>query len=212
MREPTRPSGQALASVGVPVEILSPAVVRAELERDLEAFDAIVVGSRAYESSLELVPMNDLLLDYTSQGGLLIVEFQRWDYFEQSLPPFPMKLTRRDRHRTTDEMAPVRVLDAGHQAEGGLNSLGAADWQGWIQERGTYYPVSWDEKYAPWLAMTDPGEEEVEGALLEARVGEGVYVYTGVAFFRQLPAGVPGAFRLFANLLGRAPRGAEDGR
>ena len=204
--------GLALASVGVPVEILSAATAKAELEHDLKAFEVIVVGSRAYESSPELVAINELLLDFARRGGLLVVEFQRWNYFEQGLAPYPMELTRRNRHRTTDEEAPVRVLEAGQRAMKSLNALGPSDWEGWIQERGTYYPVSWDPHYSPWLSMADPGEEEVQGALLEANVGEGVYIYTGVAFFRQLPAGISGAFRLFANLLGRAPRAVEVGR
>jgi hypothetical protein len=98
----------------------------------------------------------------------------------------------------------VRVLAPEHLALTAPNPIGASDWEGWVQERGLYYPQSWDPLVTPLLAMADPGKEELEGALLVAPYGRGTYVYTGLAFFRQLPAGVPGAYRLFANLLALA--------
>jgi hypothetical protein len=103
--------------------------------------------------------------------------------------------------RVTKENAPVRILDPTSPAVSVPNRLGAADWAGWVQERGLYFAHSWDPAYRPVLEMHDTGGTPLEGGLLVAKVGQGTYVYTGLAFFRQLPAGVPGAFRLFANLL-----------
>jgi hypothetical protein len=140
-----------------------------------------------------------------------VVQFQRWEYFEQGLAPLAMDIPRRGAGRTTDPQAPVRLLEPEHPAFTAPNRLEDADWEGWVQERGLYYPSSWDGRLTPLLALADPGQEEHTGALLVAPVGEGTYVYTGLAFFRQLPAGVPGAYRLFANLLGQgvARRGSE---
>jgi len=107
----------------------------------------------------------------------------------------------------TDETAPVTVVAADHPALLRPNRIGAEDWEGWVQERGLYFARTWDAAYQPLLETHDPDEAPLEGGLLVAAVGKGTYVYTGLSFFRQLPAGVPGAFRLFANLLAlRAPR------
>jgi LmbE family N-acetylglucosaminyl deacetylase len=192
---------EALLGVGVPLELLTPDQLAL---RDLGGYDALVVGPRAYESSPALAEANAALLDYVRRGGLLIVQFQRWEYFQQGMAPIPMTLERRGAGRTTDETAPVRVLTPDHVALLSPNALGDRDWEGWVQERGLYYPQSWDPLYTPLLAMADPGGEELSGSLLVAPYGRGTYVYTGLAFFRQLPAGVPGAYRLFANLLGLA--------
>jgi hypothetical protein len=110
--------------------------------------------------------------------------------------------------RVTDETAPVSILAPDHPAMLRPNALGQDDWDDWVQERGLYFARTWDPEFAPLLETHDPGEAPLEGGLLVASVGKGTYVYTGLSFFRQLPAGVPGAFRLFANLLAlRAPRG-----
>jgi hypothetical protein len=106
--------------------------------------------------------------------------------------------------RVTDETAPVRVLVPAHSVFRVPNRIGPEDWAGWVQERGLYFAHSWDRAYVPLLETHDPGEGPLEGCLLVARVGKGTYVYTGLAFFRELPAGVPGAYRLFANLLALA--------
>jgi hypothetical protein len=103
--------------------------------------------------------------------------------------------------RVTDENAPVRMVNPAHPAMRVPNHLGSADWRDWVQERGLYFARSWDPAYTPLLETHDPGEVPLEGGLLVARLGRGTYVYTGLSFFRQLPASVPGAFRLFANLL-----------
>jgi hypothetical protein len=192
---------EALLGVGVPLELLEPEELAL---RDLGGFDAIVVGPRAYESSPALADANPALLDFVRRGGLLLVQFQRWEYFQQGMAPVPMTMERRGAGRTTDETAPVRVLAPEHLGLTAPNPIAASDWEGWVQERGLYYPQSWDPLVTPLLAMADPGKEELEGALLVAPHGRGTYVYTGLAFFRQLPAGVPGAYRLFANLLALA--------
>jgi hypothetical protein len=111
--------------------------------------------------------------------------------------------------RVTDEAAPVRVLDPASPVFTTPNRIGDADWRGWVQERGLYFAHTWDPAYTPLLEMNDPGEAPMRGSLLIARYGQGTYVYTGLAFFRQLPEGVPGAWRLFANLLAL---GAKAGR
>jgi hypothetical protein len=106
--------------------------------------------------------------------------------------------------RVTDENAAVRPVRPGDPVFRTPNRIGPDDWAGWVQERGLYFARSWDPAYHPLLETHDPGESPLEGGLLVARVGKGTYVYIGLSFFRQLPAGVPGAYRLFANLLGLA--------
>jgi hypothetical protein len=111
--------------------------------------------------------------------------------------------------RVTDETAPVRVVAKGHPAVLRPNQLDDGDWNDWVQERGLYFARSWDKAYVPVLETHDPGEAPLEGGLLVAPVGKGTYVYTGLSFFRQLPAGIPGAYRLFANLLALRPQRAR---
>ena len=192
---------EALLGIGLPLELLEPEELGL---RDLGGFDAILVGPRAYESSPALADANPALVEYVRRGGLLLVQFQRWEYFQQGLAPVPMSMERRTAGRTTDETAPVRVLAPEHLALTSPNPIGESDWADWVQERGLYYPHTWDPLYTALLAMADPGKEELSGALLVAPHGRGTYVYTGLAFFRQLPAGVPGAYRLLANLLALA--------
>jgi hypothetical protein len=198
---------EALVAVGVPLEVLTAADLR---HRDLHTFDALVLGSRAYDAQPDLASVNDRLLDYVREGGLLLVQTQRTDYFKANLAPLPMSMTGNNAARTTDETAPVRLLAPDHPVLNAPNAIGPSDWEGWVQERGLYYPTQWDPGYTPLLAMADPGKEELSGSLLVAPVGKGTFVYTGLAFFRQLPAGVPGAYRLFANLLGLAKPRVES--
>lgn len=187
-----------LREIGVPLEMLTPG----ELSEDgLHRFDALVIGSRAYETEPALARANGKLLDWVRGGGLLIVQYQQYQFVRGGFPPFPLDISR-PHDRVTDETAPVRVLLPDHPAFHVPNTIEPEDWQGWVQERGLYFAGTWDDAYTPLLAMADPEmEEEVQGALLVAPLGAGTYVYTGLAFFRQLPAGVPGAYRLFANLL-----------
>ncbi|HNE28498.1 MAG TPA: LmbE family protein, partial [Saprospiraceae bacterium] len=121
-----------------------------------------------------------------------------FDLVLDQLAPVPLKLART---RTTDENAEVRLLQPGHRALTAPNRIGAADFDGWVQERGLYFPSEWDPSLQALLSMNDPGEKPADGSLLVGKFGKGYYVYTGLSFFRELPAGVPGAYRLFANLL-----------
>jgi LmbE family N-acetylglucosaminyl deacetylase len=189
---------EALAQVGLPLQLLGE---RDLAEGDLSRFDAIVVGSRAYETDPALRAANGRLLDYARRGGLLLVQYQQYPYVQGGFAPLPLEIAR-PHDRITDEAAPPRLLDATSPAFSAPNALTAADWEGWVQERGLYFAHTWDPGYQPLLELTDPGQAPQQGGLLVARVGKGVFVYTGLAFFRQLPAGVPGAYRLFANLLG----------
>ncbi|MFN0181944.1 MAG: NEW3 domain-containing protein [Gemmatimonadales bacterium] len=193
---------EALAGVGLPVEILDPSAIE---RSDLTKFDAIVIGSRAYETDASLVENNGRLLDYARQGGHLVVQYQQHPFFAGGFAPFPLAVAPQH-DRVTDERAPVRVLEPNDPVLRSPNPLGEADWQGWVQERGLYFPRTWDAAYRPLLEMSDPGGTPLRGGLLVAPVGKGSYVYTGLAFFRQLTAGVPGAFRLFLNLLEANPR------
>ncbi len=188
---------EALAAVGVPIHVLTPA----ELDHgDLGAFDAIVVGSRAYETDPALARANSRLLEYLQGGGLVLVQYQQYPFIEGGFAPAKLEIAQ-PHDRVTDEKGKVTPLDLRHPIFTTPNPIGEADWDGWIQERGLYFAHSWDAAYTPLLEMADPGGPPQRGGLLVATVGKGRYVYTGLAFFRQLPAGVPGAYRLFANLL-----------
>lgn len=189
---------EALRAVGLPVDVLDAAALA---RTDLSRYDAIVVGPRAYEVDSALVDHNRRLLAYAERGGLVLVQYQQHAFFEGGFAPYPLELAPRH-DRVADESAAVTVLAPDHPAFRGPNPIGAADWEGWVQERGLYFARSWDDRYTPLLEMHDPGEAGLRGSLLVATVGEGRWVYTGLSFFRQLPAGVPGAYRLFVNLLG----------
>jgi LmbE family N-acetylglucosaminyl deacetylase len=188
---------ETLLEVGLPLEMLDGAA----LERgDLRRFDVIVVGSRAYEIDPALVENNSRLLDYVRAGGRVVVQYQQGLFFNGNYPPATLTVAN-PHDRVTDETAPVRALQPDHPALTRPNRLGPADWDGWLQERGLYFAHSWDPSYTPVIELADPGEAPLRGGLLVNALGKGTYIYTGLSFFRQLPAGVPGAFRLFLNLL-----------
>ena len=174
---------------------------------DLARYHAIVTGVRAYEVRPDLAAHNARLLDYARAGGTLVVQYNKYEFTEPGVAPFPLKMAR-PHDRVTDETAPVSLLQPQHPALSWPNRITAADFDGWVQERGLYHLREWDARYTPLLEMADPGEPPQRGALLVAPLGKGTYVYTGLALFRQLPAGVPGAYRLLANLvsLGSARR------
>jgi hypothetical protein len=167
---------------------------------DLSRFDVIVVGSRAYEVRADLRQHNARLLEWVRGGGHMIVLYNKYELADGHFMPLPFTMTR-PIGRVTDENAAVRILEPRHPIFSTPNRIGESDWAGWVQERGLYFAESWDPAYSAPLEMADPGEAPRRGSLLVARYGEGTYVYTGLAFFRELPAGVPGAWRLFANLL-----------
>jgi LmbE family N-acetylglucosaminyl deacetylase len=170
---------------------------------DLSEFDTIVVGVRASEARPAFVANNARLLQYAERGGTVIVQYQQNDYVGRHLAPYPAQMNS----RVTDETAPVTILAPTHPVFTFPNRIGPADFDGWVQERNLYAFTTFDERYTPLLETADPGEPKQRGGQLYARVGKGHYVYTAYAWFRQLPAGVPGAYRQFANLisLSKAP-------
>jgi LmbE family N-acetylglucosaminyl deacetylase len=164
---------------------------------DLARFDTIVVGIRASETRPDFVASHGRLLAYVREGGTLIVQYQQPDYVQAGLPPFPAQMSA----RVTVEEAPVTVLAPDHPAFTQPNRIGEADWSGWVQERNLYAFTTFDPQYTALLESADPGEAPNQGGQVVTRLGKGTYVYTAYSWFRQLPAGVPGAYRLFANLL-----------
>jgi LmbE family N-acetylglucosaminyl deacetylase len=204
----------ALRMLGIHVEQLDAAALNFG---DLSKYNTIVVGVRAYELRPELAGANQRLLDYVSKGGTLVVQYQRefaWDKFKYApypaliSPPVPPAkageppAAPRPLPRITDENSPVKFLKPPDPLLNRPNKITQDDFKGWVQERGLYFWTQFDSKYTPLLAMNDPGEPELNGGLVYTRYGKGSYIYTGLAFFRQLPEGVPGAYRLFVNLLG----------
>ena len=181
---------------------------QAELDESvasLEEFDAVVLGPRAYEVEAALGAANARLLDYARGGGLVIVQYQQYAFSRGAFAPLQLEIDR-PHDRITDETSPVRLVVPEHPVFTAPNRLDEADWVGWVQERGLYFAGTWDDAWQAPLALSDPDESggrlnEQLGGLLIAELGEGHYIYTGLSFFRQLPAGVPGAYRLFANLL-----------
>ncbi len=166
---------------------------------DLLKFDTIVVGVRASQTRPDFVANNKRLSDFMTNGGTLIVQYQQYEYVRANLPPFPAKMD--SNIRTVDENAPVRILAPAHPVFNFPNKITEKDFDHWVQERNLYTFTSFDKKYTPLLETHDAGEAESKGGMVYAEVGKGKYVYTAYSFFRQLPAGNQGAFRLFANLL-----------
>ncbi len=165
----------------------------------LEQFDVIIAGVRAYNTRARLAQMQRRMMEYVANGGTYIVQYNTTQGLKtDKLGPYPMKLSR---DRVTKEDAPMRFLVPEHPVMKHPNTITATDFDGWVQERGLYFASEWDEKYEALLGCNDPGEQEKAGSLLFTRHGRGVFIYTSLAFFRQLPAGVPGAFRLFINLI-----------
>jgi LmbE family N-acetylglucosaminyl deacetylase len=215
----SEPVPDALRMLGIQVDLLD---AQALAFRDLSKLDAIVVGVRAYELRPDLPGANQRLLDYASKGGTLLVQYQRdfaWD--RASFAPYPALISPpappakeganpapRPLPRITNENSPVKFLKPNDPLLNRPNKITQSDFKGWMQERGLYFWTQFDPKYTPLLGMNDPGEPDQNGALVYARYGKGVYIYTGIAFFRQLPEGIPGAYRLFVNLLSasRQPR------
>ncbi len=164
---------------------------------DLSRFGTIVVGIRASETRPDFVAHNQRLMDYVKNGGVLLVQYQRPEYAQKKLVPFPTQMGS----RVVDENAKVTILDPINPVFNFPNKITEADFDGWVQERDLYNFDNFDAAYKPLLESHDAGEPENKGGLVVAELGRGKYVYCSYAFFRQLPAGVPGAYRLFANLL-----------
>jgi len=189
----------AIRQLGVQVELLDENRVR---DGDFAGFDAIVLGVRAYEARADVRAASAQLLDFARAGGVVIAQYNRESL--GSLPPLPLEVGRTN-PRVADERAPVRMLAPDAPAFTSPNRIGPADFDGWVQERGLYFGETWDDAYWPLLEMNDPGESPQRGSLLVAPVGDGLFVYTALSFFRQWSDGVPGAYRLFANLISLEP-------
>jgi hypothetical protein len=166
---------------------------------DLSGYDAIVTGVRAYNSRDALKRSSRRLLDYVEAGGTLVVQYNTADRtLDPDFAPYPLEIGR---DRVTVEGAPVERVDPESPLLHAPNRITDGDFEGWVQERGLYFASKWGPEYRTVLAAADPGETPAAGGLLWARYGKGIFIYTGYAFFRQLPAGVPGAYRLFVNLV-----------
>jgi len=205
---------ESLAALGVKFTLIS---ADSLMSGALHRFNTVVIGPRAWETEPALSEHNDRLLAWVREGGTVVVQYQQLQYLRGDYAPFPLSLAEKvgaavpvrvAAPRVAEEDAKVTVLDAANRVFQSPNPITALDWQGWVQERGLYFPRSWAEEWIPLLEMADAGEPPQRGALLIAKCGRGTYVYTGLSFFRELPAAVPGAARLFMNLLalGR-PRG-----
>jgi hypothetical protein len=165
----------------------------------LSQYDAIIVGVRAYNTNPRMKYWQSHLMDYVSNGGTMLVQYNvNSPLVTNNLGPFPFSLSR---DRVTDENAAVTFLQPDDAVMHYPNEITSADFSGWVQERGLYFPANIDKAYKKLFSMNDKGESPLDGSTIMAQYGKGRYVYTGLAFFRELPAGVPGAYRLFVNLI-----------
>lgn len=186
-----------LKPFGVDFRVLSDSDL---LTRDLKEYDAVVIGPNAYMVRDQLRQNNRRFLDYVKEGGTLIVQYQGYGYENESFTPYPFKFNH-PHDRVTYEDAPVTILRPEFMFFRLPNIISEADFDGWVRDRGLYFFGEWDKRYQPFLASADPGLEPHEGGLIGGYYGRGTYLYCGYSFFRQLPAGVIGAFRQFANIL-----------
>jgi hypothetical protein len=186
-----------LRQVGLDVALLNPDDVE---KGNLQQFGTIVLGIRAYDTRDDVKKNNQRLLDYARNGGTLIVQYNTdpGAFNAGNYTPYSAQLSR---SRVTVEEAPVTVLDPKNAVFHYPNPISEHDFNGWVQERGLYFMDKWDDHFTPLLACNDPGEQPQKGGLLVASYGKGYYIYNAYAFFRQLPFGVPGAIRLYVNLL-----------
>ncbi len=189
---------ESLKQIGYTVHTIDPNTIQ---EGSLSKYDGIVVGIRAYNVVKELKFKQHFLLDYVKEGGNLIIQYNtsgRRGLGIDNIAPYPLTVSR---DRVTDENSDVTILAKNHSLVNFPNPITQKDFNGWVQERGLYFPNEWGKEFTPILSMADKGESIKEGALLVAPYGKGNYIYTGLSFFRELPAGVSGAYKIFANML-----------
>jgi LmbE family N-acetylglucosaminyl deacetylase len=187
---------QSLQQIGYNVKTLDGSEITAE---NLKRFDAVVLGIRAYNTQDRIAAWQTELLAYVKGGGVVVAQYNTTgDTKTREIGPFPFEISR---ERVTDENAEIRILKPEHPLLNAPNKISGDDFKGWVQERGLYFPNKWDPNWTALLSSNDPNENSLDGGLLVARSGQGYFIYTGYAFFRQLPAGVPGAYRLFANMV-----------
>jgi LmbE family N-acetylglucosaminyl deacetylase len=194
-----------LEELGLSVGELDPLTLP---QQELGGYSAIVIGPRAYESNPSLVANNGTLMAYARRGGTIVTQYGQGSYGRPGIFPYPITAPN-TRDRVTDENAPVRVLDPGSPLLSKPNRIGPEDFANWVQERALYMPRTFDQAYRTLFSMNDKGDPPQDGAVLIAPLGKGTYVYTTFAFFRELPAGNPGAARLFVNLLSATPAAAN---
>ena len=187
----------AIAQLGFDVKVVS---VSDLAFIDFNTYMSIVVGIRAYNVFPELINFQPRLLEFVKNGGNLVLQYNTAtrSVKEMELGPYPFKISR---DRVTDEFATPSFLNEKHELLNQPNKITLKDFENWVQERGLYFPNSWDEKYSPLIAWKDKGETPVSGAIITTKYGQGRFIYTGISFFRELPAGVEGAYRFFANML-----------
>lgn len=186
---------ESLEQVGYNVTILDPNSITAE---SLEAYDAVIVGVRAYNTIERMSVVQPRLMEYVNGGGTVITQYNTSMRNQPAIGPYPFSISR---DRVTVEEADVTILAPDHPIINGPNKITQKDFEGWVQERGLYFPNQWDDKYTPILSSNDPGETPKNGGLLVAEYGEGFFIYSGYSWFRELPAGVSGAFRIFTNMI-----------
>jgi LmbE family N-acetylglucosaminyl deacetylase len=187
---------QSLEQIGYNVKMLGDADITGE---NLKRFDAIVLGIRAYNTQERIASWQTTLLDYVKAGGVVVSQYNTTSELKtKEIGPAPLEISR---DRVTDETAEVRILAPAHPLLNLPNKITAEDFKGWVQERGLYFSNKWDPAWTAIVSSNDPGEKPLDGGLLVAKSGSGYFIYTGYSWFRQLPAGVPGAYRLFANMV-----------
>ena len=196
---------ESLKQIGYNVVTIKPEDITAD---NLSRFDAVVVGIRAYNTVEDLNFKQEVLFDFVASGGNMIVQYNTSHRLKvDNLAPYKLKLSR---DRVTDEFAAVTFLNANHEILNSPNKITQQDFEGWTQERGLYFPSEWSSEFSPILSMNDKGETPKTGSLLVAKHGKGHYIYTGLSFFREFPAGVSGAYRLFANMLSIGKKDISD--
>src|SRR3989440_871144 len=186
----------SLQQIGYDVKLLDGPEIKAE---NLKRFDAVVLGIRAYNTQNRIAAWQAELLEYVKAGGVVVAQYNTTaDLKTKQIGPFPLEISR---DRVTDENAEIRILAPDHPLLNTPNKITADDFKGWVQERGLYFPNKWDATWIALLSCNDPGENALDGGLLVAKSGQGYFIYTVYDWFRELPAGVPGAYRLFANMV-----------
>jgi LmbE family N-acetylglucosaminyl deacetylase len=193
---------RSLAALGVSAKAIPAEEIKST---DLSSHNTIIIDNRGYEAHPELIAANSKLLEFVNAGGTLIVFYHKSNEWNPDpkrnrpqLAPFPILLGD---ERVTDETAPVKFLQPAHPLLNFPNKISLSDFDNWIQERGLYYPKEWDSHYTALFSMNDPGEKPLTGGLLVAKYGKGNYIYTSMVWYRQLRAGVPGGYRMFANMI-----------
>jgi hypothetical protein len=200
----------SLSALGVQAKEVTPADVAT---KDLSGFNTIIIDNRGYEAHPELIASNDKLLKFAADGGTLIVFYHKtneWNPDERrkrpQLAPYPIMIGD---DRVTEETAPITFLEPQHPLLNFPNKITQRDFDGWIQERGLYYPREWDPQYTALFSTHDTGEAPLKGGVLVAKYGKGNYIYTSMVWYRQLREGVPGGYRFFANMISYGKSGAR---